>query len=63
MPPNMIFIMCDDHAARAISAYRGGLSSNAAHRPLGHRGHAPRRRLRHELDLHALARRHSLRHP
>jgi arylsulfatase A-like enzyme len=27
MRPNIIFIMCDDHAARAISAYGGGLNS------------------------------------
>lgn len=27
MRPNIIFIMCDDHAARAISAYGGGINS------------------------------------
>ena len=64
MRPNIIFIMCDDHAARAISAYGGGHQPHPEHRPAGGRRDAPRRHLRDQFDLHAVSRAAILdRHP
>ena len=50
--PNIIFIMTDDHAAHAISAWLAR-QPDAEHRSAGARGAGFHQRVRHQLDLHA----------
>jgi hypothetical protein len=56
-PPNILFIMADDHAQRAISAYGSDLIETAEYRSHRRRWRSLCEQLRHELDLRAEPRR------
>ena len=51
--PNILYIMADDHAAHAISAYSGRINKTPHLDRLAQRGHAAGRLLLRQLDLHA----------
>ena len=54
--PNIVFIMADDHACNAISAYGGRLAksgSDAEYRSHRARRYAAEQVFRHQFDLHA----------
>ena len=51
--PNILFIMSDDHAAHAISAYGSRVNQTPHLDRLAKEGALLTTRLRHQLDLHA----------
>ena len=56
--PNILYIMSDDHAAHAISAYGSRINQTPHLDRLARRGHAVRPLFRRQLDLHPQPGRH-----
>lgn len=51
--PNLLFIMSDDHASHAISAYDSRINRTPQLDRIAEGGHADGCRLLHQLHLHA----------